>query len=166
MARPLAWADTSVAFEATAGLALVDLLAAAAPIPSDTITVARLIIDLSVYPVDLDQNVVYVQRVVAGVGVASDRAFAVAGGLGLPDPRVSNNAPPRGWLWKGSWVIAFSNSATFGVEVSRFPEVSLDLRANRKLDKGTLFMVTGKTAISGAETDVDVIGNIRVLCMT
>ena len=97
MARPLAWGFTNINQPLTAGQRvttnlLVDLT------PSDTITVARVIVHLTLYP-ETGSFLVGATGVDVGIGVASVEAFAVANSVGIPDAFVSAQIPPRGWLW-------------------------------------------------------------------
>ena len=97
MARSLAWGFTNINQPLTSGLRvtndlLVDLNA------SDTITVARIILHLYVFP-SPGEFLIGAQSVTFGIGVASKEAFAVANSIGIPNPNASAEIPPRGWLW-------------------------------------------------------------------
>ena len=164
--RNRAWVDEIVNENLSTAVLAKDLLVDAGAPLSDTITIARLVIDMVIVPESVELNVSSVQRIDIGIGVSSTAAFAVAAGGGLPDPRLVAEVPPRGWLWKTSQVFVYSNSATFGIETYLYPRVKADLGAMRKLDKGTLFMVMAKTTLSHTASDLDISGSIRVLCLT
>jgi len=144
---------------------LVNNLLGAATVNLDTITAARLVISVTATPADPVAQVSSIQRLDMGIGVMSEEAFAV-GITASPDPRVSVDAPPRGWLWRDSMTIVIENTTGLEQGIFSFPNIRADLRAMRKVDRGVLFLVTAKTAISGAERNIDLSGLIRVLCLT
>ena len=163
--RPRAWVDAIIA-TLQSGTNLAEDLLAAATVNLDTITVARLVVGITATPDSFTSGVSGVQRIDMGIGVASTPAFDI-GVTALPDPRVASDAPPRGWLWRGSMSLVRSNVDGSEKETGQlYPTIRVDLGAMRKVDRGTLFFVTAKTAIQGSELDVDLSGLIRVLCLT
>ena len=164
--RRRAWVDTVVSGTIVAGgaqPALIDLLAAG--MPSDTLTVIRMIGNLSVVPQDASLNVQSQQHVFLGVGVSSVEAFAVGNSV-LPTPGIVAEQPPRGWLYLSGRLLTYQNSATFGVEDYLYPSFNFDVRASRKIDKGTLFLVQRNVDVFAMAMIVRVVGIIRVLCLT
>jgi len=48
-----------------------------------------------------------------------------------------------------------------------FPAVfKADLRSMRRVDKGKLFLAVSSTFIAGASYNVQIVGRVRVLCLT
>ena len=160
--RPAAWADTLLSQVITAGtpLTALDLLAPLAA--SDTITVVRLLGRIRVVTA-IDVNESGVARVDLGVGVAAAEAFTA--GV-TPDPGVAGDVPARGWLWRDSVCVATSNSATFGTEVSIWPEVRFDIRSARLVDRGNLYLAADNAVMDGSAMIVRLVGLIRALCLT
>jgi len=160
--RNRAWADTIFCFKSVTdeGEDVSDLLVDAPTV--DTLTAVRIVVDLSVRA-GAATIVDGTNCVSVGIGVTSTEAFANAPPV-IPSPAVSDQYPPRGWLYV----------ATSGVTVNTIQSTSpfiqnaefhADLRAMRKVDKGVLFIAITNTAILGTAT-VDVVGRVRVLCLT
>ncbi len=162
MARPRAWADQIVTSVIVSAGVAEDLLVTAEG--SDTITTARLIGSLAFTPEVLTNNITGQQRIDAGIAVVTSNAFSV-GLTAMPDPRVSGDAPARGWLWRTSVLLVYERVA--GVVHSwRFPEERFDVGSMRKVDKGKLVLIMYKTAIDGASFNISAEGLIRTLCLT
>ena len=165
MARPLVWIDEIVGVVQGAALTFEDLLASAS-VSLDTITVARLIVDITATPESLIAAVQGVQRIDMGVAVVTNNAFS-AGVSAVPDPRVAADAPARGWLWRGSMTQVYSNVDGSEKETMHlYPSRQYDIRTMRKVDQGRLIFIAAKTAIQGTAHDVDLSGLIRTLCMS
>jgi len=164
MRRNRAWADFNVDTNlAAAGEAVVNLLANAT-VNLDTITVTRIIGRLLVVPSVIANATVSIQRVAMGIGVASTEAFAI-GVTAIPSPSDVTDFPARGWLWKQLGIMV--NQQDSGtVEAWHFPELVFDVRAQRKVDKGILFLKLRNDDVIAGTTAVKVIGLIRVLCLT
>jgi len=160
--RPCSWNDTNlfgVALVAATPLE-VDLLASAPTL--DTLTVIRVIADITVqYQVDTTINDA-LSAVSMGIGVSSKEAFAV-GGVSLPNPTNPTEYPPRGWLYVNTLPVAQLLTSATGIinEAARF---QLDMRAARKIDKGTLFMTMEQNTITVGGA-MQVVGRVRVLCL-
>ena len=161
--RPTAWGDTlmSVLIPSAAQMSPLNLLSALTP--SDTITVARLIIHLTVVPANLATAGQATQLVDIGIGVAAAEAFNA--GV-LPDPNVAGDVPARGWLYADRLVCAHE-SPSGTLEWGHYSEVRLDLRASRKVDRGILYIVANNSFLEGgASFSVRLIGRVRALCLT
>ena len=164
MARPVAWGFTNVGQPlVTTQRVSIDLLTDLTP--SDMITLDRLIVHLNLFP-GLGEFLIGVQSVYFGIGVVSVEAFAVANSVGLPNPATSDEIPPRGWLWSDK-LSAFNDEGQTNADFIRFmPEVRLDFRAARKVDRGVLFLTMSSVLQFGAAFDVNVLGRIGALCLT
>ncbi len=127
-------------------------------------TVARLIVGLDLHHQDIDTNESGSARMSLGVGVATQEGFD-GGALTVPNPANSSEFPIHGWLWRAQYVCEFSNSATFGIEVNRFPRIDADLRASRKVDKGVLYLAAFNGAQNGS-IDIQITGVVRALMLT
>ena len=164
MARRLAWGFTNVSQVFTSGLRvsnnlLLDLEG------MDTITVARLVINLRAFN-ELGEFLIGVQALDMGIGVASVEAFAVANSVGLPNPAVSDQIPPRGWLWSDSLTIFRDEGTTNAQFIYNMPEVRADIRAMRKVDRGVLYLTVSSNNKFGVAQGMILSGRIAALCMT
>jgi len=161
--RPTIWVDSIINSALAAGLFVEDLTAALPSTEQQTVT--RIVGDIGIYPDVLTANIANAQAIDIGIGVASQAAFDVPAAGGLPDPRLVLEAPARDWLWVTRLVIVKDRPAgeTFTLIV---PEVHLDLRAARKIDKGVLFLIAVKTAVIGSANDVLLQGRLRCLIQT
>ncbi len=161
--RNRAWADTRMA-----GLAMVagtpirfDLLADAPNV--DTLTAVRIVGDVTVqYTVSVTVTD-SLSIVDLGIGVSSNEAFAVSSSLGLPKPSVTSAFPPRGWLYVASQPV-FEKAESTGI-IHHAARFQFDLRAMRKVDKGTLFLTMEQANITLGGS-MQVTGRVRVLCLT
>ena len=164
MPRPRAWADAKVNSTVLTGASASsqDILLDLASDPIDTVTVTRLVGVLTVLPILAIIAQDYTQAVHVGIGVASRQAFT-AGAASLPNPNVTAEYPPRGWLYVTSMWLFKINSTTHD---DHYPEIHFDIRTMRKLDKGVLFLALHNEAISGSTEDLKVGGRIRALCLT
>ena len=131
-------------------------------------TVTRLILGLDLHIDDININVQAQAKVALGIGIATtegfDQAIVAPIGESIPQPQRSVEFPIHGWLWRGEYLCQWSNSATFGVEVSMFPRIDLDLRAARKVDKGILYLAAFNSVVQGA-MDVELTGQVRALML-
>ena len=163
MPRTRAWADSvhcaSVMTDEQDNV--IDLLAGAPT--SDTLTVARIVLDLSF--AHLVAGAVDAENCVSmGIGVTSAQAFAAVPPA-VPDPASADEYPPRGWLYVANMAVR-TYVATSGGAVNSLPAVfHVDLRAMRKVDKGILFLAIGNNATTGAQS-VTFTGRVRTLCLT
>jgi len=162
--RRRSWADQRLAgVSVVAGTPVrLDLLENAPTI--DTLTVVRIIGDLTVQYTPNSTVVDSLSIIDMGIGVASVEAFAT-GSAGLPSPSAETQFPPRGWLYVASRPVSQQlESAGTGAlnEVSLF---QFDIRAMRKIDKGILFWIIENTDILTGGS-IRVTGRIRTLCLT
>jgi len=161
--RNRAWADTrAVAFTLLDGGSLLfDLLTDAPTV--DTLTVVRLVGDLTVDFDPTSAPVDSMQVIDVGIGVTSSEAL-LAGVVSLPKPSIPTEYPPRGWLYaatQSTWETV--DSFGIGHESARF---KFDIRSMRKIDKGKLFMLIISTNAKGAGFTTLVSGRVRALCLT
>ncbi len=157
--RNRAWADTIVeeVLVATGGTFQLDLLADA-PV-SDTLTAVRIVLDIEA-GTSITGGGDFTNLVSLGIGVSSVEALS-AGGASLPAPNVTDEYPPRGWLYIAS-KLAWTTSAQTARRNAIF---QADLRSMRKVDKGRLFMRIVNLNMTGMES-INVYGRVRVLCLT
>jgi len=161
MRRRRAWADTKFAGTtlASSGTIKSDLLANLAAV--DTKTLTRLIVDLWAYPPVTNAAAQRANAVNLGIGVSSLEAFTAET---LPDPGTQADYPQQGWLYVATkpvlkFFVTTEHSQVVGAHFQA------DLRAQRKVDRGTLFMVIENVGVNGAD-NVDFWGRIRALCLT
>ncbi len=160
--RPRAWSDTLVnrIIASGSGTAPIDLLLQLAA--SDTKTAVRLIGDFVAFPDDRNASVDGVAEIDMGVGVAASEAFIATV---VPDPNNQADYPTLGWLYATTKFVIFNNSS--GTTEKLFiPEWHFDIRANRKVDKGVLYLAINNTNADAAGYDVRVVGRVRALCLT
>ena len=125
-------------------------------------TVIRLIGDFVAFPDDRNAAVDGIAEVDLGIGVTTVEALAA--GV-LPDPEDQTDYPYLGWLYVTTKCIIFNNSS--GTTERLFvPEWHFDIGANRKVDKGVLFLNWFNTNADGTGYTVRVVGRIRALCLT
>ena len=99
------------------------------------------------------------QQVFLGLGICSDQAFS-AGDAGVPDPFVMADFPARGWIWRAAYRVygfAADQPAVFNARVD------MDMRSQRKLENGTIFLTCTNTPFEGVATVITVSGMIRQL---
>ncbi len=166
MPRPRAWADTliDVPFTSSGAANNQDLLLTLTP--SDTITVMRLVIHLTVGTQnfsDADDGATFVDM---GIGVAAAEAFNV-GSTALPDPNQAGDVPARGWLWRDRMVHIEVNTTAPVITLFHISEVRADIRAMRKVDRGILYlrMVAAEQSV-GDFVPTNVTGIVRALVAT
>ena len=161
--RNRAWADQRFAGNSlVAGTGvLVDLLSDAPTV--DTLTAVRLVGDVTCQYVVSTTVADSMSIVDVGIGVGSVEAFA-AGINSLPNPDVTTEYPPRGWLYVASLPVVQILTTDSGI-VDQPARFQFDLRAMRKIDKGRLFMMLLNTNLvqGGA---MQVVGRVRTLCLT
>jgi len=159
--RPRAWADILVNQASSSGSAgtPVDLLV---DLPTMTrTTVARIIGDFMAFPDDRNATSDAVMQIDMGIGVASQEAFTAQI---VPDPNVQAEYPALGWLYATTQMVLFNNSSGT-TEAIVVPVWHFDIRANRKVDKGVLYMTWNNTAADGTGFTVRLVGRLRSLCL-
>ena len=166
MARPRAWADKVLESSlAEDGILQVDLLENAPT--SDTLTVARIILDIEVALTSTNENEC-TQTLDLVIGVASVEAFAVASSAGLPQPDVATAYPPRGWLYASRRILQQA-LPTGGTPTAMYRTNAVfreDIHGMRKIDKGILFMLIKNDNADGTGQTVQIYGRTRALCLT
>ena len=119
-------------------------------------TVTRIIIN----PLSLFSNTVAgawgVQAVHMGIGVSSLEAFNTSGAL--PDPETPGEAPASGWLWKTEFMVSQN-----GISMDPVQRMIVDIRSQRKMDQGVLFLVVSNVSAFGTTFTVNVHGYARTL---
>jgi len=163
MRRRRTWADTRFdsTTQASDTQAKFDLLADAPT--SDTITVARILIDFWMMPGPTNE-VEGLVDIGVGIGVTSAESFAAAT---LPDPSETGDYPPRGWIYLANQP-ALQALPTGGTPTAMWrmdAHFKADVRGMRKIDKGILFMLIQTTTFNTALTLFRV-GRVRALCLT
>ena len=131
---------------------------------TDTKTVIRIIGDFKVF-----YDVTFtigdsLSAVDVGIGVTSAEAFAV-GDTALPSPIIDTQFPPRGWLYASTQAVLHILHGTEPAIHVVEAHFKFDLKAQRKVDKGVLFMTIEQNniVVGGAMT---VTGRVRALCLT
>ena len=160
--RGRAWADTLINLTLTSAAAQTnhDLLANAPT--SDTLTVIRIIGDLWWSTASQATQITGAQRLDIGIGVTSAEAFGVNA---TPDVNTDSEYPPRGWIYIGHTVCYHDRTAAApGVEIPT--RLAFDIRAQRRIDKGKLYVALGNTNVLGTAFNGQVVGRIRALCLT
>ena len=98
------------------------------------------------------------QLVSIGIGIASQEAFAIAGGL--PDPQIDTDFPTRGWVWRARY-------RTFGFAADQptifTRRIDLDIRAQRKLENGESYLSMHNADVEGVSSTVRLTGLVRQL---
>ena len=122
------------------------------------LTLTRTLVTLTVYP-SVPGAATAEQVVHYGIGLASEDAF---GASVVPDPNVEFDAPPRGWVIRSSILV---QQAITPITGSRLVDINLDVRAQRMIDNGVLYLVVNNDPVRGTPFNVRVIGWVRLLCL-
>ena len=154
--RRTTWQDTFLQNNTVSGAqSLIALDGVLSVADSQGLTLTRLIGDIS-----CSSNTVAgafgVERFSFGVGMASREAFAA--GI-VPDPNSNVEEPPRGWVYKNTVAVSQNGIGT-NVVTAR---VIFDIRAQRKLDSGRLFLAVNVDNVTGTSFTGNVTGLIRAL---
>ncbi len=160
--RRRAWSDTRLDVTLVAAADQRFDLLADAPI-ADSLTVVRIVGDFwAMY--DPSTTVADSLSIVdVAIGVAAADAFAANV---IPDPTLTAEYPPRGWLYVNTQPVKQILDAAGGVAiVDTSAHFKFDIRSMRKIDKGVLFLsVEQNNVITGGV--MRVIGRIRALALT
>jgi len=159
--RPRAWGDLLVNRIVASGADATpdDLLA---DFPEIFVkTVVRSIGRLLVFPDDRNATFDSVQRLDLGIGVAAEEAFLA--GI-VPDPDVGKEYPALGWIYRATGVMV-SNNSSGTLEGYHYPELLWDTGANRKVDKGRLYLTMSNNIVDGTPATVRVAGLVRSLML-
>jgi len=160
MRRRRAWADTRFAGATIAASATIksDLLAGLAA--TETKTVSRIIGDVSFFRLVAAAETDFASSVDVAIGVVSKEAFDLET---LPDPDATSDYPQQGWMYVSTqpvWQIAAADGL-----VSTAARFAFDIRGQRKVDRGVLFMTFLNISITNGPT-LTIVGRVRALCLT
>ena len=160
MRRRRAWADTRFTQVSLAapGTLNTDLLAGLAA--TETKTVSRILVDLKMFPPVTNSLADRSNTVDIGIGVMSAEAFAIGN---LPDPDNTNDYPQAGWIYAATQGVWKQGEA--GILEVHPAHFVVDLRGQRKVDRGILTMVIINAGENGND-NVDIFGRVRALCLT
>ena len=159
--RERLWLDEllNIQIGTTGTMTVVDLLANLDPAKTN-VTVVRQLIDLTLYPDGLGQDVDGVQQLDLGIGVVSEEAF----GAGVvPDPNQETEYPRDGWLWVRRMVTTNQGGTSGAHYESR--HIDDDSRSQRKVDRGVLFLAGENSVSSGVGFTCRLSGRIRTLVL-
>jgi len=159
--RRRAWADKRLAGNSlVAGTdILLDLLSDA--VVSDTLTVIRIVGDLTVQYV-VDTTVSDGLSIVdVGIGVAASSGISASA---FPEVTGTTEYPARGWLYVASQPVSQLVTTTTGI-IDHPARFVFDLGAMRKIDRGLLMLRIANTNITVGGA-MQVTGRVRVLCLT
>ncbi len=157
---PRVWADTSVDMTMASGggkdrqSLTTELTAAEARYTQMTLLRTIIGLDIAYAVHDSGEGS---QGVSLGIGVVTQEAFAATV---LPDPETSTDFPIRGWIWRYKTRI-FGFAADQPAVYSR--RVDLDLRSQRKLENGEVFINGHNGDFEGTASTVRVWGLVRQL---
>jgi len=162
MRRRRAWSDTRIA---SAAMDLNeqskdDLLAGLSP--TETKTVSRILLDMH-FMYDGDEGTESTVVVDLGIGVVSKEAFDLGT---FPDANTIADYPQQGWLYVATLPLAISQPAAGGIH-RLDAHFKADIRGQRKVDRGVLFMTQNATLLEGTDPgNIVRVGRIRALCLT
>ena len=118
-------------------------------------TVTRIVYDLS-FASNTVAGAYGLQQLGIGMGIASQEAFAANA---LPEPESETEFPVTGWLYRNIIMVGQNGSGVYPVV-----RLSGEIRAQRKLDIGDLFLIiTNQPVVFGTSFSVLTRGIIRVL---
>ena len=161
MRRRRAWSDTRFAGTVVASSAVDnrDLLVGLAA--TETKTVSRILIDVEAhYLVNNDITVDRENVIDIGIGVVSREAFDLAT---LPDMDAVADYPQQGWVYVATLgMYRMASAAQLFIGTAHF---KADIRGQRKVDRGVLFMSILNIGTNGGDS-VNLWGRVRALCLT
>ena len=156
--RVRSWRDTlinTVVSNATQDVS--DLMSGLVETESEGVTVVRTLMCYSMYPAS-PGAVNGVQMVDVGIGVADREAFSASV---LPDPNVAGDEPYANWLYRCCHAVMDSVDAFDHSPI----EVSKDIRAQRKVGRGNLYISVHNTLAQGSSFQIRFTGIIRTLIL-
>ena len=119
-------------------------------------TIVRMLIGIQIMPSN-PNTANGTQRVMIGVGVTSDDAFSAGA---LPDLETDADFPVQGWMYRDSFVVVdIASGGNPGMVV----RIEKDIRAQRKIDRSTPFLVLRTNTIQGSTIGVMYSGIVRIL---
>ena len=155
MPRQTDWVDTRVVLSPSSGGTETDgLMTGVLPVDMRGMTLIRTIVTLSAYS-QTSAGAWGVQQIDIGIGVASQEAFAANV---LPDPAISTDKPPRGWVYRTSRLVSQN-----GVGTAILFDLMADIRGARKIENGELYIIADNTFRNGTSFGVNIIGLVRTL---
>ena len=145
MRRRRAWSDTLIQGTTLPHAATLkfDLLAGLSP--TETKTVSRILINLTMTPPVTNAAADRSNNVFVGIGVVSKEAYDLET---LPDTNATADYPQNGWVYIANKVVwkAAPSAAQLHIHVAEFVA---DVRGQRKVDRGVLFMSLLNIAVNG-----------------
>jgi len=162
MARPLAWADTTLEITMIQAVNITPINLLLNLAPSDTVTTMRIVGHLYVIPASMSVQTSGQYRCDLGIGVTSVEAFNA--GV-VPDPQTDSERPARGWMWKDR-LYSMKDRLDANNAYAVAGEVRFDVRSGRKVDRGICYLNAFQSQISGVAQNLILVGLIRVLCAT
>ena len=119
-------------------------------------TVTRMLLRMS-FTYSATTPVDSVQGITVAIGMASREAFAASI---LPDSEVDGDYPERGWLYRD--VFSYVQDS---VNMAPAYHIREEVRSQRKLDNGQLYLALSNNDVSGTADSVQCRGLVRVLCL-
>ena len=155
MPRPTIWIDSRIGIAPTSGgSANSSLFGALSPTELTRSTITRMLIRLE-FVSETVAGAWGVQLADVGIGITSQEAFAAST---LPDPSVAGDKPSRGWLYRNQIMVSQN-----GISTDMKTTVVADIRSQRKVDDGELFIIVDSTALLGTSFTMQMRGMIRTL---
>ncbi len=165
MPRERSWSDTRISVSLADGVPQQVDLNAAGP-SGNTLTVVRLVGRLYAFPASLSSQVTGAMRIDVAIGVSSKVAFDL-GITGTPDLELVTELPIRGWLYRQQMIVIKDHSSGSVNEYTTVDTLAFDLRAARKLDRGSLYIKFESNTSDGATTySVRLGGIVRSLILS
>ncbi len=164
--RRVAWCDFLMDFSIADAAVNLDNLLVNAPV-SDTLTVTRIIGDFWCMAAPTSE-LEGISNVDCGIGVINEEAFDLGTGVGIPNPTVEDSTPPRGWLYasRQPMFLSIPGGGTAGGHGMLPAHFKFDLRGQRKVDKGVLYMWIEQNLSAGSAQSLVVSGRVRTLFKT
>jgi len=130
---------------------------------SDTITAVRLIGSLFFMPENLISQEDTAMSVAMAIGVAARDSFAA--GV-VPSAGIPGETPARGWMWRSRMMLYKEHATGSAGEIMIPGEKNFDVRANRKVDRGVLYLEVITINILHTAVNTRLEGLVRALCLT
>jgi len=155
--RKTQWVDTLLDFTiANAGQDIRSLLSTLIGNDTQGMTLVRTIMELNLGPINWT-GAFGTQALDVAIGMADQESF-LAGTL--PDPSVASESPVLGWVFRTRMGLLNPGSVSAGFE-RRW--IQMDLRAQRRIDDGELYMIMDNFPGLGTAFSVQVTGIVRTL---
>ena len=156
--RQTTWFDTNIGLDIAQGTGgLVRLTPIADDLEGFT---AIWIVGRTTLLPSVPQSTLAETSVAIGFAVCSEEAF-VSGLVGTPNPEQSQDFPERGWMYRARYVVIDNG---FGVPTNIIV-MDNNIRAQRKIDKGVLYLTIHNQTIRGSNFNVRLHGTLRLLCL-